>query len=327
MSVQEYFDGASGRLEVSTFESRTGERRADILFVHGAWSSSWYWKAFFLPWFAERGFRCRALSLRGHGSSDGKVRWSSIADYVEDVHVAARDLNQPILIGHSMGGHIAQKYASLYPVGGLGLLASVAPSGVWETLFKVVRERPFAFLRTIATLDLYAIVAKRETARSLLYSRDARRTDKDHFLAHLQSESFRGFLDMLFLPVRNPSVNGAPVTVIGAELDQIISNKSVEATARFHGVTPILLPMASHMVPVDDQWLDAATALERWIAHDVLFECKPAPPNRIEGRRAIRRFWASPNRCLHGRTVHRHLGESRFTLIFPRISSCRGIPK
>ncbi|MEQ5872255.1 alpha/beta fold hydrolase [Sagittula sp. NFXS13] len=277
MSVPEYLDGASGRLEVRTVESRTEARRADLLFVHGAWSSSWYWESFFLPWFAERGFRCRALSLQGHGGSEGKVRWTSILDYVEDVRVAAGNLDRPILIGHSMGGYIAQKYASLYPVRGLGLMASVAPGGVWETLFKVIRERPVAFLRTIGTLDLYGIVAKRETARSLLFSRDPSRTDKDHFLRHLQSESFRAFLDMLFLPVRKTSINGAPVTVIGAELDQIISKENVEATARFHGVRPILLPMASHMVPVDDRWREAATALEAWIARDVLFQNSPDP--------------------------------------------------
>jgi acyl-CoA synthetase (AMP-forming)/AMP-acid ligase II/pimeloyl-ACP methyl ester carboxylesterase len=271
----EQLRGAAGVLSIVTVQNAQTAPRGDILFVHGAWSSSWYWENFFMPWFADRGYRCRAVSLRGHGGSDGRVRWASISNYVADVAVAAEGLDNPIIVGHSMGGYIAQKYASKYPVRAVALLASVPPSGAWHALHRIVTERPRAFIRTIATLDLYGVVADPETARALLFSRDESRTDRDHLLKHLKSESFRGFIDMLINPVCKHIPKGVPVAVIGAEFDQIISDANLRETARFHGVEPITLPMASHMLTVDDRWRDAATILENWLSSAVLQEDRP----------------------------------------------------
>jgi len=262
--------GPAGNLETVTFTPQSGDTRADLLFVHGAWSSSWYWESFFLPWFAERGFRCRAISLRGHGNSEGAVRWASIDNYVDDVVIAAEGLKNPILIGHSMGGFIGQKFASRHPVRGLALMASISPYGAWHAFFRVLTQRPLALLRTIFTLNLYGVVANPNTARALLFSRDESRVDKDHLLRHLKSESFRAFLDMLFLPVFKHVPKQTPVTVIGAELDQIVSHGNLRDTARFHGVSLSMLPLTSHMLTVDDQWQDAAILLENWIIHEVL---------------------------------------------------------
>ncbi|HXJ39270.1 MAG TPA: hypothetical protein VNH18_08315 [Bryobacteraceae bacterium] len=43
---------------------------------------------------AQRGFDAHAVNLRGHGDSDGrdKLRWTRIADYVEDVSNAVWQL-------------------------------------------------------------------------------------------------------------------------------------------------------------------------------------------------------------------------------------------
>ncbi|EMY03062.1 alpha/beta hydrolase domain protein [Leptospira interrogans str. 2002000626] len=53
------------------------------------------------------------MDLRGHGKSpnqNGKFRWNSIRNYVQDVEEVIKKLPQfPILIGHSMGGLIVQK--------------------------------------------------------------------------------------------------------------------------------------------------------------------------------------------------------------------------
>jgi len=40
-----------------------------LLFVHGAWHAAWCWDEHFLGFFADRGFRAVAVSLRGHGAS------------------------------------------------------------------------------------------------------------------------------------------------------------------------------------------------------------------------------------------------------------------
>ena len=84
-----------------------------LLFVHGGWHGAWCWEDHFLGFFAENGFRAVAVSLRAHGKSvtSQRLRTCSIADYVDDVKTAADQLDgQPVIVGHSMGGFVVQKF-------------------------------------------------------------------------------------------------------------------------------------------------------------------------------------------------------------------------
>ena len=75
-----------------------------VLFVHGAYSGAWIWEHF-LGLFADRGYPAYAVSLRGHGASEGDLASASFADYVDDVETAAGAIGaEPVLVGHSMGG-------------------------------------------------------------------------------------------------------------------------------------------------------------------------------------------------------------------------------
>jgi len=67
---------------------------APILFLHGAFAGAWCWAEQFMPYFAERGLDCYAVSLRGHGGSAGRERltWHSLGDYVDllDLRIKVR---------------------------------------------------------------------------------------------------------------------------------------------------------------------------------------------------------------------------------------------
>src|ERR1700735_3012442 len=100
-------------LEVIDRGSCSESQRTPILFVHGANHEAWCWDEHFLDFFAGHGYRAVALSLRGHGGSPAKkpVNRCSIADYVDDLCSVVEGLpTAPILVGHSMGGFIVQKY-------------------------------------------------------------------------------------------------------------------------------------------------------------------------------------------------------------------------
>src|SRR5271167_1281254 len=84
-----------------------------LLFVHGAWHAAWCWDEYFLDFFADRGYRALAVSLRGHGNSPAPrpMQACSIADCVDDVDSVANSLpTRPVVIGHSMGGFVVLKY-------------------------------------------------------------------------------------------------------------------------------------------------------------------------------------------------------------------------
>src|SRR5258708_40064417 len=80
-----------------------------LLFVHGAWHAAWCWDENFLGFFADKGYRPLAVSLRGHGNSSTPkaVRFCSVSDYVDDVESVASSLpTRPVVIGHSLGGFV-----------------------------------------------------------------------------------------------------------------------------------------------------------------------------------------------------------------------------
>ena len=74
-------------LEVIDKGSATEAHRVPLLFVHGAWHGAWCWDEHFLDFFADKGFRALAVSLRGHGGSSASkpIRFHSLADYVEGI--------------------------------------------------------------------------------------------------------------------------------------------------------------------------------------------------------------------------------------------------
>jgi pimeloyl-ACP methyl ester carboxylesterase len=140
----------SPKLEVIS-RLRSGLRHAPpILFVHGAWHGAWCWDEFFLSYFAAHGFEAHALSLRAHGASEGRTQLhrSRIRHYVEDVAaVVAGFSSAPILVGHSMGGFVVQKFLETQSSPAAFLLASIPPAGARSMYARLMRNQPLDMLR------------------------------------------------------------------------------------------------------------------------------------------------------------------------------------
>ena len=116
-------------LEILTKLPESNPRPTTLLFVHDAWHDAWCWAEHFLPHFARHGYISYALDLRGHGKSDGRerLRWTSIANYVSDIEQIVSQLERPpVLIGHSMGALVIQKYLESHVAPAAVLLAPIA---------------------------------------------------------------------------------------------------------------------------------------------------------------------------------------------------------
>ena len=149
-------------LEVIKKEPAAITHKTPILFVHGMWHAAWCWEEYFLPYFSQNGFVTYALSLRGHGGSEGReqLRWSSINDYVSDLAKVAEQLEAPpILVGHSMGGLIVQKYLESCKSPAAVLLASAPPKGVMLATARIFLRHPLIMLKACLTLNMLLIVS------------------------------------------------------------------------------------------------------------------------------------------------------------------------
>ena len=125
------FDG----LEVLTSipDGKLPVHKTPLLFIHGAYTAAWCWEEHFMPWFASQGYFCYALSLSGHGTSRGRKQLDNfgINDYVDDVATVVAALPAPpVLVGHSMGGFVAQKYLEQHKTPAAVLMCAVPPQGL-----------------------------------------------------------------------------------------------------------------------------------------------------------------------------------------------------
>ena len=77
------------KLEVISRQPDYPNAAPPLLFIHGANSGAWVWEQHFLGDMAERGFEAHALSLRGHGESDGRVYLPDFSWTVEIGHARA----------------------------------------------------------------------------------------------------------------------------------------------------------------------------------------------------------------------------------------------
>lgn len=98
-----------------------------IVFIHGGWLSADMWDRQ-IEHFAEE-YQVLTYDIRGHGRTGGSEEATySIDRFVEDLRalVEALSLDSPILCGLSLGGMIAQTYASRYPDDVRGLVLAGA---------------------------------------------------------------------------------------------------------------------------------------------------------------------------------------------------------
>ncbi|MBV8440770.1 MAG: alpha/beta fold hydrolase [Hyphomicrobiales bacterium] len=251
-------------LEVRSKQPSIGRNAPPILFVHGAWHAAWCWDEHFLDYFAAHGYAAYALSLRGHGDSDGRagLRLHRIRDYVEDVAAVAAMLPvTPVVIGHSMGGFVVQKYLETRSSPAAFLLASIPPTGAWPMFARLVHGRPIDVLIGNATLSLYPIVSDPAKAHELLFppSMPGEKVIRYHGL--LQDESLLSYLDCLALDLIAPARVASPIAVYGASDDAVIKPKDVETTARAYAVRPVFFENMAHDMMLDPDWRTVADAI------------------------------------------------------------------
>lgn len=242
-------------------------KKTPLLFIHGAWHGAWCWDQYFLPYFAEQGYEVYAPSLRGHGKSGGseRLRWSSATDYVADVAETVAKLPQPpVIIGHSMGGYVVQKYLETVTLPGAILLASVPPQGVWRIALRSAGRFPWQFVKLNAKLSLYPLVETAELAKFHFFSPNMPSEEVNRYFAKLGDESYRGFLDMLLLNLPRPKRVQTPMLVLGGEHDAIFSMGEVAATARAYHTQPHFFPMAHDMM-LEAGWEQVAGKMLRWL--------------------------------------------------------------
>jgi pimeloyl-ACP methyl ester carboxylesterase len=240
-----------------------------LLFVHGAFAAAEIWDVHFLPYFAQHGYSAYALSLRGHGASEGRAAlgYWRLADYVTDLAETIRNLpGNPILIGHSMGGMVIQKYLESHRAAGVVLMASVPPQGILASLWGMAISNPL-LLYKLTLIQLFgAHFADMTTLREAMFSHHTPDTCLEQYLSKMQQESHWVSLDMLGCdPLRLLPHHGIPMLVMGAAQDAFFSTGLIRSIARHYNAEVVIFPDMAHAMMLEANWKQPADHLLHWL--------------------------------------------------------------
>lgn len=258
--------------------------RPPLLFVHGAYSAAWCWDETFLPWFAGKGYEAYAVSLRGHGASDGRstVSCATLRDYVADVEATIDRLPAPpVLIGHSMGGYVCQQVVrhGRREVAGLALMASTPPHGLYVAAMSMAMRHPLLSQALLLAQVIGPAAVDGKIIGEALFSADMPIAEMLRYLTRFQDESMLVAWESLGFGLANwPGQVDLPVLVMGAADDRFVPRFEVEATAAAFRVAPVIVERMAHAMMLDVRWEAAAKALLFWLDHQM-----PSPDGVVGG--------------------------------------------
>lgn len=255
-------------LEVVENGSATASHPAPLLFIHGTGHGAWSWDENFLGFFAEKGYRAVALNLRGHGASTTStpLRKCSIADFVDDVReIADSMLKRPVVIGHSLGGYVVQKYLESNEAPAAALLASLPPGGSAGMTLRRVKRHPWLFITSAITGKQLPGLTPLPLAREAFFSAHTPESIVVQCAAKLQEESAKALSETLSSKGIDVNRIQTPMLVLGAESDGGVSMKEVHATARAYRTEAEFFPDMGHDMMLEPGWQAVAERIDGWL--------------------------------------------------------------
>lgn len=247
-----------------------------VFMIHGMWGGAWYWQNYKNA-FEQAGCRCVATTLRFHdmnpkAAPDPRLDTTSLLDYAEDLEHEIRQLGvQPILVGHSMGGLLAQILGSRGLARALVLLTPASPAGINPIRVSVVRS----FVSVLLHWGFWKR-PMRQTFNEAVYSmlQLLPPAEQRQVYERFVYESGRAFSEIAYWPIdprkaarvdeRNVT---CPVLVIGSAQDRITPASVVRRVANKYKDVMTYKEYAdhAHWVVGEPGWEEVAQYVLRWL--------------------------------------------------------------
>ena len=207
------------------------------------------------------------LGYLHHGRSRGReaLSWHSIADYVQDLSATLARIGRPaVVVGHSMGAFVLQKYLETRPVAAAVLLAPVPPQGLGAPSVELALREPALFSEVNAIMQVGR--ASPQALQRAMFAQPIEAARLDAFHARCQRESQRAIWDMaMFNPVQVWRVARVPLLYLAAELDRLIPLHYHAAGAALLGHPLEVAQGFGHGVMLESGWKRLADRVIGWL--------------------------------------------------------------
>jgi pimeloyl-ACP methyl ester carboxylesterase len=249
-------------LEIIT-HSPTGQRKGAVVFLHGACHAAWCWENY-LNFFPQYGYEACAFSLPGHGASWGADTPQDIrfGDYLN----ATKQMldyysGEVVLVGHSLGGTIAQKVMADNPgiaKAGVLLATGVAmwlPGSLKETIGMMTRPQG----RSVMKMMSHRIPTDAEAIRnSGFFNGRISLEDAERYRKLLVVEPPHGMTSKLSVDY---SAIKVLMMVLTSDIDVCSTIAHQEKIAGCYGVKPTVLYGLCHDMMLDPEWKKSANSI------------------------------------------------------------------
>lgn len=260
------------KLETVHRRAANDSGKTPILFVHGANHGAWCWE-YWADWFADRGRDVTALSLRGHGESEGReaIHSFELNDYCDDLLKTAREFGRrPIVVGHSMGGAVTQLAIAANPAlfSAAVLLASLPHNSLRpRELLSLLLN--FPHLRSMKRLSRGETLSPQEVLALSFFERRISLEQAKRYALLLQPESRHAVRELAAF--RAPPVASAlPMLVLGSSRDRFFGRAALQRTALHYGADLEIRDEGCHDLMVDQDWPVFAEKLDTWLTRKSL---------------------------------------------------------
>jgi pimeloyl-ACP methyl ester carboxylesterase len=248
-----------------------------IVMIHGMWSGGWCWDQY-KEFFEHKGYRCISPTLRFHdvppnAPPNPQLGTVSLLDYAADIEKQIRKLDDiPILMGHSMGGLLAQIISSRGLAKAAIFLTPASPAGI-------IALNPSVIKSFWSVLTKWGFWKKpmRQTSDEAVYAMLHLMPPKEQkkILNRMVYESGRAASEIgfwLFDPKKASKVDASkvacPVLVIAGTEDRTTPVAVVRKVARKyrHVCTYKEFPRHAHWIFGEQNWKEIAQYVADWLA-------------------------------------------------------------
>ncbi|SHF87601.1 Pimeloyl-ACP methyl ester carboxylesterase [Modicisalibacter ilicicola DSM 19980] len=246
-----------------------------LVMIHGMWGGGWYWDNY-RRFFEARGYRCLTPDLRHHGmpadrAPPPELGTTSLLDYAADLEAEIRKLPEPpVLLGHSMGGLLAQILASRGCAEAAVCITPAAPAGILALRYSVLKSFFGIFTRGAFWRHAHLLAYERAVYAMMHRLPEAERRD---IYARCGWESGRAMAEIGLWPlgfkgaqVDESRVN-CPVLVVAASEDRITPACVVHRVARKYQPQSTYMEFTghAHWILKEPGWEKPAAQIAAWL--------------------------------------------------------------
>ncbi len=258
-----------GHLDCVAAGPEGASRGLPLLLLHGLGGGAWCWENFQQRLAERYGRRSYApeLPYHGAGAGDGRLGDFSIETFALFAAGALEAIGDAIVVGHSMGGLMAQKLAESFDRAGYVFMASAPPWHLFRReywpLWRWTLRQPARLL--LHSLNQDPVLLSREMEdelinhrmppelRAAVYAKDV----PDSGRAMVQMCGGRIYVD-------ESQIHSPCVVAAGAD-DRLLPLADQRRLAAKYAC-PIEVFDRGHMLPIEPGWEEIADWLESWCA-------------------------------------------------------------